>query len=101
MICNRLTCGLGHWRVIRGICLRAIFIIGHNFTLPLYPFFKFLTDIVGRLLRHAASFEKQGKESQTDHTKERGIFYHLDVAVFHSRGWLMAQFFGAVHCIHL
>jgi len=86
----RRTCGLDHWRVIGGTCLRLIFFVGHNFTVSLYPFFEFSTDIVGRLLRHAASFKKQDQECQTDcanigqprHTKESDIFLQSLMLLF-------------------
>jgi hypothetical protein len=47
----------------------VICLAGHNFTVSLYSFFKFLADIGGRLLRHAASFEKEDRECQTDGAK--------------------------------
>ena len=62
--------------------MRLIFIIGHNFTVSFYSFLEFLADVAGRLFRHAASFEEQDQECQTDcantnhprHTKEMDVF---------------------------
>ena len=59
-----------------------ILVIRHNFTVPLYSFFEFLTDLYGRLFRNAASFERKEQECQTDranmshprHTMKVGIF---------------------------
>ena len=66
---QRRTCRFGHWQVVGGTRLRLILIIGHNFTVSLYSFFEFLTDVTRRLLRHAASFEKEDREYQTDCAK--------------------------------
>jgi hypothetical protein len=65
----RCTCRFGHWQLVGGTRLRLILIIGHNFTVSLYSFFEFLTDVARRLLRHAASFEKEDREYQTDCAK--------------------------------
>ena len=43
--------------------------VRHNFTFSRYSFFEFLADVAGRLLRHAASFEKDDRECQTDRAK--------------------------------
>ena len=52
-------CGFDHRRVAGGVGRRVIFISGNDFTVSLYSLLEFLTDVTGRLLRHAASFEEK------------------------------------------
>jgi hypothetical protein len=84
----RCTCRFGHWRVGGGTCLRVILIVGHEFTFALYSFFEFLADFAGRLLRHAASFEKENCECQTDCTKTSHPLKAREMEMFlQSRYW--------------